>query len=72
MHNVQALTQKLEAREQLTFADFEGLLAMLREARADGRLQIREVSKILQEVFRIFDEFVNNQPSTGGGFGFDK
>ena len=73
--DIKPLVEKLQTKEALSLADFESLLTMLREARADGRLQIREMWAILQEVFNIFDEFVTGTQQTGGkpgDFGFPK
>lgn len=68
--NIQPLAEKLESGEQLTFADFEAVLAAYRDAMADGRINLREALRIFLAVSKILGEFIDKTPEGNANFGF--
>jgi hypothetical protein len=66
---LQPLVQKLEAKEALSFADFDNLIKLYKDAMADGRISIREGIKLAFAVMEILSEFTN-KPTGETNFGF--
>jgi hypothetical protein len=63
------LAQKLESKEALSFADFEGLIKAYKDAMADGRISIREGIRLAFAVMAILSEFTD-KPTGETTFGF--
>lgn len=71
--DLKPLVEKLTAsKEKVSVSDFEALFALIRDLRADGRLSLRDMFTILQEVMSIFSDFANQSQPGDGDFGFDK